>query len=505
MWGAFLFDGDGAARVIRAAQAGFSSTVDAVFARRLADARAFGKASEGLAATRPDLSAKSGVTVAQRAWGWAIVIACAGALFAFPAQTLVVSALILGVIFSLLIGLRVMATASALSAKPPAHPRLADNQLSTLTILIPLHREEPHVVRALVNAITRLDYPSDKLDVKIIVEADDAKTISAVLDIRLPAWFEIIPVPPGSPRTKPKALNYGLASARGRFVAVFDAEDRPSPDQPRAAMAAFLSGGRSIAVVQAPLLIHNGGDGWLARQFQIEYAIHFKVWLPFLARLRLPLALGGTSNYFCREKLEAAGGWDAWNVTEDADIGLRLARFGGEARMIAPPTLEEAPSSLTPWMNQRTRWMKGHLQTWLVLMRKPFRAMREIGLLRFAATQLTLGGALLASALHAPLLLWLPFGLALGGMEPWQFLLFGIGYASTIAAGLAADRHDAGLIERFSAPPVLAAAIRRDVARADRNETQAAFLGQDTASSGGYRASRYPGDCRPNNAEFAWR
>src|SRR5262249_28597356 len=145
-------------------------------------------------------------------------------------------------------------------------------------------------------------------------EADDDDTIEAVRHSGMPSRFELIPVPPGEPRTKPKALNLGLASARGEIIAVFDAEDRPSPDQPREAVAAFRSGSKDLAVVQAPLLAHNGADGWFARQFQIEYAILFRVWLPFLARAGLPLPLGGTSNYFCRRKLEAAGGWDAWNV-----------------------------------------------------------------------------------------------------------------------------------------------------------------------------------------------
>jgi len=428
-------------RAKRAPDHPFLSAADETFARRLADARSFGAASEGLATSRPDLSAKSGLTVLQRAVGWAFVTGVVGFLLIAPSATMQAFAVLLGSVFGLLIALRFLAAAITLLPRAALQPaRLPDSQLWTLTILIPLLREEEKVVRSLVNAIMRLDYPAEKLDVKILVEADDDNTLRAVLAVDRPQWFEIIPVPPGDPRTKPKALNYGLASARGQFVAVFDAEDRPAPEQPRAAMSAFHAGGKTLAVVQAPLQIHNGTQGWIARQFQIEYAIHFRVWLPFLARLGLPLPLGGTSNYFRRDRLEAAGGWDAWNVTEDADIGLRLARLGGEARMIEPPTLEEAPSQLRPWLRQRTRWIKGHLQTWLVLMRKPFTAAREIGVVRFMATQLTFGGALLASAVHAPLLIWFLAGvLFMGGIAPWHLGLFATGYASVLFAAFAAE------------------------------------------------------------------
>lgn len=184
---------------------------------------------------------------------------------------------------------------------------------------------------------------------KLLIEADDHETLDAILAASPPAWFEILPVPPGEPRTKPKALNYGLQFARGDIIAVFDAEDRPAADQPRAAISAFRTGLKDLAVVQSPLVIHNGKDSWVARQFEVEYSIHFGIWLPLLARLKLPLPLGGTNNYFRRDWLEKAGGWDAWNVTEDADIGLRLARMRGRSTTIFPPTYEEAPARFKPW------------------------------------------------------------------------------------------------------------------------------------------------------------
>ena len=314
--GEFLLDGYGAARAQGAANENALSTHE-LFVQRLADAQAFGAASEGLASSRPDLSAKSGATIVQRLLGWMIVAGFVFALFAATDATIAASVLTLGVLFSISIALRLFATAHALRTRAATPtPRVHDSQLPTLTLLIPLLREGLDVVQDLVAAISRLDYPVNKLDVKILVEADDMPTINAVLEADPPLWFEIIPVPPGHPRTKPKALNYGLAYARGAIVAVFDAEDRPDPGQPRAAMAAFQKGGPKLAVVQAPLLIHNGKEGWLARQFEVEYAIHFRVWLPFLVKLGLPLALGGTSNYFRRQALQDAGGCDAWNVTE---------------------------------------------------------------------------------------------------------------------------------------------------------------------------------------------
>jgi cellulose synthase/poly-beta-1,6-N-acetylglucosamine synthase-like glycosyltransferase len=235
-------------------------------------------------------------------------------------------------------------------------------------------------------------------------------------------------------------LNYGLSFTTGDIIAVFDAEDRPSPHQPREAVAAFRSGGSRLAVVQAPLLIHNGREGWLARQFQIEYAIHFCVWLPFLARFGLPLMLGGTSNYFRRSHLEAAGGWDAWNVTEDADLGLRLARFGDRAAMISAPTWEEAPARFRDWLAQRTRWMKGHLQTWLVVMRNPAKSAAGMGWVRLLSVQLSLGGSLLAAMMHLPLIIWMTLGLAtnLVSLEGWHAVMFGVGYGGVVAAALAA-------------------------------------------------------------------
>lgn len=408
------------------------------FYRRLAEAQAFGEASDGLSSRRPEFSARGGLTVAQRLFGWMVVFGFVAAMLSAPRLTLDVCVAALGLIFLGLISLRFFAAVLKLaSGKTASAPAPASISLPVITLLIPLYKEAA-VLPDLVAAIAALDYPRDRLDVKLLIEADDRETLGAIEALGAQDRFEVIPVPPGPPRTKPKALNYGLHFARGDLVTIFDAEDRPHPSQPRAAAAAFMAGGKRLAVVQAPLSIHNGGDGWFARQFEIEYAIHFRVWLPMLAWLRAPLALGGTSNYFRRDVLKEAGGWDAWNVTEDADIGLRLARMGYRAGMIAPATEEEATNGFKPWLNQRTRWMKGYLQTWLVLNRAPIKVARGMGLVNFLLTQLTLGGALLAAMVHGPLLLWiLANAVMLSGFEAWHIALFGLGYGSALAAALA--------------------------------------------------------------------
>ena len=207
------------------------------------------------------------------------------------------------------------------------------------------------------------DYPREKLDIVIALEADDRDTRAAIEKRKGCLPVTLVTVPVSHPRTKPKALNAALPFARGSFTVIYDAEDRPEPDQLRRALQAFGAGGNRLACVQAKLCIDNTGDGWLARMFTAEYAGQFDVFLPGLAAMRLPLPLGGSSNHFRTATLRAIGGWDAYNVTEDADLGMRLSRFGHRTAVIASTTYEEAPARLGAWLRQRTRWFKGWMQT----------------------------------------------------------------------------------------------------------------------------------------------
>ena len=269
---------------------------------------------------------------------------------------------------------------------------IPDERLPIYTIIVPLYREAP-VMASLIAA-------REKLDIKLMLEEDDAETRAALLNLSPTASFEIIAPPRSGPRTKPKALAAALPFARGSFLTIYDAEDEPEPGQLRAALAAFAQGGAGLACVQARLSIDNVADGWLSRHFAAEYAGQFDVFLPALAKMKLPIPLGGTSNHFRTDVLRKVGGWDPFNVTEDADLGMRLARFGYRIGVIDSTTWEEAPVGHAQWLRQRTRWFKGWMQTWIVHMRHPLRLRRDLGWRGFAAFQLLVGGTVLSALVH---------------------------------------------------------------------------------------------------------
>jgi glycosyltransferase XagB len=280
---------------------------------------------------------------------------------------------------------------------------LPDHLLPTYSVLIPL-RDEAHMVAQIVTAMRNLDYPAEKLDIKFVVEAHCKSTIAAVSEHLRDVRFDLVVVPKGGPTTKPKALNFALPLARGHHIVVFDAEDVPERDQLRKAATLFARH-RDIACLQAALVIANSDTNWLTGLFAAEYAGHFGVLLPAIGRAGLPMPLGGTSNHFRRETLIKAGGWDAFNVTEDADLGIRLDRMGYRSASFAARTYEEAPSTSRAWLHQRSRWMKGWMQTLLVHNRHPVRLVRDLGWRNALAFQVFVGGMVISTALHGVFLL----------------------------------------------------------------------------------------------------
>jgi cellulose synthase/poly-beta-1,6-N-acetylglucosamine synthase-like glycosyltransferase len=360
-------------------------------------------ASTNLRDWRPDLSAASRGRYGLRKLALLTAAFAAISGYFYPHEILVAAELILGTAFLSWIGLRLHACQMRHSPAPKLD--LPDRALPNYSVVVALYREA-RVVAQLADALKRIDYPREKLDIKFICEADDRPTIKAIEALDLDPRFEIILAPKSGPRTKPKALTAALPFVRGKFLVVYDAEDIPEPEQLRKALAAYYRGPKNLACVQARLAIDNVRDNWLTRHFAAEYAGLFDVFLPALADLDLPLPLGGTSNHFRVDILRKIGAWDPYNVTEDADLGMRLARFGYLSGVIDSTTYEEAPARLGAWLKQRTRWCKGWLQTWLVHMRSPTVLLRELGFSGFVAFQLLVGGTVLAALVH-------PFFLAL--------------------------------------------------------------------------------------------
>jgi cellulose synthase/poly-beta-1,6-N-acetylglucosamine synthase-like glycosyltransferase len=287
---------------------------------------------------------------------------------------------------------------------------LSDRELPIYTVLVPMYKEAK-VLPKLAHAIRKLDYPMSKLDVKLILEEDDEETIAAAKAQGLESVFEIIRVPHSLPKTKPKACNYALNFARGEFVTIYDAEDLPEPDQLKKAVAAFSQVSENTVCIQARLNYFNSNENWLTRVFTLEYSLWFDFYLPALEVLGIPIPLGGTSNHFRMEVLRKVGAWDPFNVTEDADLGVRFTQLGLHVGVVNSTTFEEANNHFGNWIRQRSRWLKGYMQTYLVHMRRPVRLYRTLGTTGFWGFQFFIGGTIL-SVLVAPLLfgmffLWL--------------------------------------------------------------------------------------------------
>ena len=328
----------------------------------------------------------------------------------------------LWLIFSASVVLRSMA---AIANGPEVFPsKITDDELPNYTVVVALYREAS-VVEDLVKAIDALDYPKGKLDIKLVVEQRDAETFGRLIELRLPGRYEVVVAPSGKPQTKPRALNIALSSARGDLIVVYDAEDIPCADQLRLAASRFAAD-KDLDCLQARLAIRNHGESWLSRLFAIEYAILFDVINPGLCALDLPIPLGGSSNHFRVRSLVGVGAWDEWNVTEDADLGVRLARFGYRVKALDSDTWEEAPFEVGNWFRQRVRWQKGWMQTLIVHARRPIFFWRDLGPRRAVAATTLIVGAIFG-CLFWPVFavgtIWRAVTAGQGAMSPWREMI----------------------------------------------------------------------------------
>lgn len=345
-------------------------------------------------------SARTGLTLRQQGWLGGAVLTLAGLTALSPDGVVMFLPLLLGLLFLCSAVLQLVTCARGFKVLQPAIER-RDAALPRYSVLVPLHREAD-VVADLVAALTAIDYPAEKLQILLVVEAHDQATRVAIEALDLPPYIAAFVAPPGTPHTKPRALNAAMPFVTGDYVVVYDAEDRPEPDQLRAAAALFQRVPETTVCLQARLAIDNTEDSWLTQLFTMEYAALFDVIKAGTAHMGLPVPLGGTSNHFRTEALRRLGAWDAWNVTEDADLGFRLALHQLDVEDLNSTTFEEAPITMRAWMHQRSRWLKGWMQTIITHSRSPVLALRRLGPLRFFAA-IAQSAGVIVGALGAPL------------------------------------------------------------------------------------------------------
>lgn len=354
------------------------------------------EAVDGLRSRFPDDSAAVAFTRPQKIIGVslvAVVIACA---VVWPTTTAAVLVSLMTVVYILALADRLLIFGRGLvngALMIPAEQARAipDAELPTYTVLVPAYNE-PEVVGDLIANMHALDYPEDKVQVLLLLEADDDVTIDAASGLADDAMVTVVLVPPADPRTKPKACNYGLAFATGDIITIYDAEDEPDPLQLRRVAAAFAEADDDVVCIQGKLSFHNANDNILTRWFTADYGIWFGFLLPGIMASRSPIPLGGTSNHFRRSLLDEIGSWDPYNVTEDADLGVRIAARGYRTAVLDSVTMEEANVDGINWIRQRSRWYKGYMQTWLVHMRRPRRLLATLGPLSVYRFTLLLAG-----------------------------------------------------------------------------------------------------------------
>lgn len=317
-------------------------------------------------------------------------------LFVNPFSTIVLTLAILSTVYFFDVVFNLYLMVKSLNATPDIKftdqeiLNLDESDLPIYTILCPLYKEAA-VINKFVSSLDRLNWPKEKLDVIVLLEEDDPDTYNALAGRTLPAYIRTVIVPASLPRTKPKACNYGLSLAKGEYLVIFDAEDEPEPDQLKKAYLGFSKVSDKVICLQAKLSYYNPDQNLLTRFFTAEYSLWFDVILPGLQLMETIIPLGGTSNHFKTKALLALEGWDAFNVTEDADLGVRLFKEGFKTAIIDSTTYEEANSKLGNWVRQRSRWIKGYIQTYFVYMRDPVTFFRKNGMHAWIF-QLLMGG-----------------------------------------------------------------------------------------------------------------
>ena len=418
--------------------------------------RALDRAVNGLRDEDPVHSAANAVVGWQRAVLWVLLVVTVTLMVWRPMHTTIALialstlAYILTMVDRVLIFRQGLAYRAIVVSDEEARA-IPDERLPSYTILVPAYNE-PEVVGDLMGAMLRLEYPADRIQVLLLLEADDEVTIAAARGYADSEIITIVEVPPAEPRTKPKACNYGLQFATGDIVTIYDAEDAPEPLQLRKTVVAFEKSPPEVICIQSKLAYHNAHQNLLTGWFTAEYGLWFGYLLPGMMRSASPIPLGGTSNHLRRDVLVAIGAWDPFNVTEDADLGLRIHAEGLRTAVLDSTTLEEANSDTINWIRQRSRWYKGYLQTWLVHIRRPVVMWRSVGPRSFLRLTLILAGTPIIAVLNLGFwlitILWFLGQPALvGAVFPWwvyfpALVALILGNGATLYMNLIALRED---------------------------------------------------------------
>lgn len=311
----------------------------------------------------------------------------------FPYWALTLAALWAALTLTLSVGIKgagfiVQILSKTPETSPQLAPKTAQFRLPRVSVMVPLLHEQD-IAGALIKRLEKLTYPKSLLDIVLVLEATDEVTRATLARTVLPSWITVIEVPDADGlTTKPRALNYALDFCRGSIIGVWDAEDAPEPDQIEKVVTRFNEAPENVVCLQGILDYYNPKENWISRCFTIEYATWWRLILPGIAKLGLVLPLGGTTLFFKREPLEKLGRWDAHNVTEDADLGVRLARHGYVTELIPTVTYEEANCRPWRWVRQRSRWLKGFMITYIVHMKDPIKLIRDLGFMRFMGLQM---------------------------------------------------------------------------------------------------------------------
>ncbi len=268
---------------------------------------------------------------------------------------------------------------------PPQPPRmLRDDEkvnLPVISVVLPVYKEK-EIIPQLCQRMMDMDYPPENLDLIFVFESGDDETIEAFQQYPKPAHFKGLVSPDVKPKTKPKALNVALRETKGDLLVIFDAETLPETDQFMKVVAAFR-GDPTLDYIHCRIDVYNPNRNWITKMYTAEFSFFYNFFLPGLATVHSPTPISGHSVYFRREQLVKVGGWDAYNLAEDCDIGIRMFRNGYKrATVLDSYSWEQSTTNIFSWMKQRTRWMQGFVQTSMVNLRFPALLWKDLGGLR---------------------------------------------------------------------------------------------------------------------------